>query len=444
MGKVYLVTRHEGASAFLQQRGYENAELVAHFSPSVVKSGDRVVGNLPLHLIAEVSRRGGRFFTLSLDLPEDLRGVANLSLEQMQRCNPRLEEYQVKAGAPRPDAQDLFNNFLTWFFTLTVYRPLGWLDKFFKRKTLSIILAVGVVFLLLFLQSVGMEALFLHWEDAANTALPSAGAMSLSWQDYKQTLITFFTTFHKPNFLFSMAFLALFFAISFWIYSKRNKLLSTYVTPFKTAPRKKVLIQGLSSLFGGTSNPNIEKLDPKNGHHSLQEIVMSEQQANETGMKSINLGSWQQNIRALYDQRNSFERIFIITSKSQIKDGQETGSFAQYETFKALIASVLKNECQAIKPEKLLSCIETVSEQGFDFEDYNDIVFAIKMAIKMANNLGYKQEDMIIDITTGTKPFSIAGAIMTLNQNVIFSYVNNSGKVLYGDASIAIGQSEIS
>ena len=65
-----------------------------HLDPEAIQSGDIVIGSLPVHLAARVCARGGRYFHLSLDLPEGWRG-SELSTEELRACNARLCEYHI-------------------------------------------------------------------------------------------------------------------------------------------------------------------------------------------------------------------------------------------------------------------------------------------------------------------------------------------------------------
>lgn len=90
-----LVSRHPGALEWLRARGIEAERTVDHLDPETPEPGDVVIGTLPLHIAARLSERGVRFQFLALDLPPELRG-RELSLEEMNTCNARLEEYRIQ------------------------------------------------------------------------------------------------------------------------------------------------------------------------------------------------------------------------------------------------------------------------------------------------------------------------------------------------------------
>ena len=93
--RTYFVSRHEGAQEWAQRNGFENAETVAHFDPSVVEPGDMVIGTLPVHLAGQVCERGGRCFHLSLQVPQEMRGQ-ELSADQMEEFGASVQEFTVQ------------------------------------------------------------------------------------------------------------------------------------------------------------------------------------------------------------------------------------------------------------------------------------------------------------------------------------------------------------
>lgn len=92
--KTYFVTRHPGALEWAQRNGFENAEIVAHFDPSVVHPGDQVIGTLPVHLAGQVCEKGGRYFHLSMAVPADRRGT-EISADDMEEFGAHVKEFKI-------------------------------------------------------------------------------------------------------------------------------------------------------------------------------------------------------------------------------------------------------------------------------------------------------------------------------------------------------------
>ena len=90
-----FVTRNPGAREWAKEEGIVVDLVVEHLDPAEVRSGDVIIGSIPVNLAAEVCVRGGRYLHLSLDLPVDLRG-RELTAEDMRRYGARVEEYRVE------------------------------------------------------------------------------------------------------------------------------------------------------------------------------------------------------------------------------------------------------------------------------------------------------------------------------------------------------------
>lgn len=94
---TWFVSRHSGAIAWARSAGVKvsSGGVVASLDVEQVKSGDLVIGTLPINLAAEVLRRGARYEHLAMELPSDARGQ-ELSEEDMCRYGARLERYHIE------------------------------------------------------------------------------------------------------------------------------------------------------------------------------------------------------------------------------------------------------------------------------------------------------------------------------------------------------------
>ncbi len=59
---------------------------------------------------------------------------------------------------------------------------------------------------------------------------------------------------------------------------------------------------------------------------------------------------------------------------------------------------------------------------------------------KCLERQGIDSRDIAIDITSATKPYSIAGVVATVNQDLTFTYVNNAGKVFAYTARVQLAE----
>ena len=97
---TYLVSRHPGTIDWIERQGISVDERVSHIDPRSLGEGDRVVGNLPVHLAAIVCSLGAEYYHLSMELPPRLRGV-ELDANTLEEVGARLERFQVERRQSR-------------------------------------------------------------------------------------------------------------------------------------------------------------------------------------------------------------------------------------------------------------------------------------------------------------------------------------------------------
>jgi CRISPR-associated protein Csx16 len=89
----YLITRHSGALEWMQQKIHCPYVHWPHLhSANLLKSGDTVVGTLPINIIADLNLRGVYYLHLQVELPEHLRGC-ELTVEELTALGAELVEY---------------------------------------------------------------------------------------------------------------------------------------------------------------------------------------------------------------------------------------------------------------------------------------------------------------------------------------------------------------
>ena len=96
---TWFVTRHPGARDWVEAQGIAVDSVVEHLDPACLDRGDRVLGTLPVHLAAEVCRKGAEYHHLILDLPPALRG-RELDAATMEAAGARLERFEVYPVPP--------------------------------------------------------------------------------------------------------------------------------------------------------------------------------------------------------------------------------------------------------------------------------------------------------------------------------------------------------
>ena len=91
---TYFISRHPGAVEWAARRNMHVDQLIAHLDAAIVRSGDMVIGSLPVNLAAQVCAKGAAYWHLSLALPAELRGQ-ELSADDLDRLGAHLQRFSV-------------------------------------------------------------------------------------------------------------------------------------------------------------------------------------------------------------------------------------------------------------------------------------------------------------------------------------------------------------
>lgn len=70
----WFISRHEGAIEWIKSQAIVIDHFAAHLSLDQIKPGDNVIGNLPIHLAADIINVGAHYVHLTLVLPANHRG----------------------------------------------------------------------------------------------------------------------------------------------------------------------------------------------------------------------------------------------------------------------------------------------------------------------------------------------------------------------------------
>lgn len=89
-----LVTRHAGTLDWFERQGFRVDRIFQHLDIESVRAGDKVVGNLPIQLAAQVCEKGARYFHLAVTVPFEYRGK-ELSAELLDQFGATLNEFQI-------------------------------------------------------------------------------------------------------------------------------------------------------------------------------------------------------------------------------------------------------------------------------------------------------------------------------------------------------------
>lgn len=90
----HFVSRHPGAIEWLKRQHILIDCYHPHLDIEKVVAGDRVIGTLPIQLVAEVCDRHAEYWHLSVEMPPALRGH-ELSADQLEQLGAKLYPFVV-------------------------------------------------------------------------------------------------------------------------------------------------------------------------------------------------------------------------------------------------------------------------------------------------------------------------------------------------------------
>lgn len=117
--------------------------------------------------------------------------------------------------------------------------------------------------------------------------------------------------------------------------------------------------------------------------------------------------TWEMPLKALEFHKSRIETLYLFTSSGG------KGTTADSDLFVRLVKVLYPN----------ISVSELVSG-GLDFENIKEIFNAVEDLYTHAITSGYKEKDVLVDITGGKKPNSIAASIATLAAGRKFQYIS--------------------
>jgi CRISPR-associated protein Csx16 len=74
------------------EEGLQVDRVVEHLDVQLVKPGDRVIGSLPVDMVATLNAKGVRYFHLVLPMPHNMRGQ-HMSSDLMRSLGAKIQEY---------------------------------------------------------------------------------------------------------------------------------------------------------------------------------------------------------------------------------------------------------------------------------------------------------------------------------------------------------------
>lgn len=122
--------------------------------------------------------------------------------------------------------------------------------------------------------------------------------------------------------------------------------------------------------------------------------------------------NWTQILTSIRPHLGTLKQIHLITSIPTARNKEASSEFV--DIFQEFV------HCYDDK-------IEVLKTDGIDFEDFGAVYWNADRCINDAKRARYREQDIIIDVTGGTKVTSIASSVVTLHNDIKFQYSSNGG-----------------
>jgi hypothetical protein len=211
-----------------------------------------------------------------------------------------------------------------------------------------------------------------------------------------------------------------------------------------TQYRRRVLIMGLSKANAarGEGPDGIESFDilcrePRIRLHASEEEFGKLCKSVYPNSKTAPSTNSQQNVRAIHNLLPDLTHVYILPSRESLKQLPEflAGAKLLFPEIRFVPVFCYPEDSGSDDPDR-----------NMDYEKSEYVHDGLKTAIAMASEdhrVAALPSDICIDATAGQKTFSIASAIVTMNNEILLSYVTNEGKPKYYDMSASFGGTSV-
>ncbi len=124
--------------------------------------------------------------------------------------------------------------------------------------------------------------------------------------------------------------------------------------------------------------------------------------------------NWEMPLKAIEYHQGQLEALYVFTSKGN------PGSSETMALFEKIVNAFYPN----LK-------IREVEADGIEFEDVEEVFNQVESFYDLAKNDGFPEQEIIVDVTGGQKPNSIAASIATLITGRKFQYISTVTKEVH-------------
>jgi len=411
---TYYITRHKGAVDWLKaHEDVPDADIVlAHLDDKgmeAIRANDRVYGILPIPLAMEITRRGAFYFHVDVRLEKGER-ASELTKEQLDARGARIVDVMVGVRPKRKINKEKIHR---------VQKHSGFMHGF--NHTM-----MPFMHLLLFGLLAALAVKFAHSGEAI---------LSETWRFLRQTVVSIFPILQpdlnpmkagnthavslNPLWL-ALQYLGLGFFVFLagrFIRSMKDHYFSyrTYWDKLQAGEGREALIINLSFL-GAYANDPVTAADNK--ILDFKNAITAYETLEQVCAKNTRL-PWQQNLRCLQAHLSPEHtlRVMVLTTDE---------SAGEYDKFIKFLTDVFKQTGMQYSYS-----VERI-EKNIQASNQHSAEDVLKDALKyLRKKYKLTAKDISIDITSGTVPQSVAGALMSVNSNTNNVYVDTNTQEIH-------------
>lgn len=142
----------------------------------------------------------------------------------------------------------------------------------------------------------------------------------------------------------------------------------------------------------------------------LQPTTFENTTGNKTFSELDEFHSWIMPFKAIEHHKSKLRHLYIIPSFE---------SDTQYDLFERLVQTTYNDSIQIYKTDPI------------DFENIDQVYETVDRTFQVIKSNGWKERDIVLDITGGQKVTSIVGAAFALGYDRRFQYVSTKDKKIY-------------
>jgi hypothetical protein len=142
--------------------------------------------------------------------------------------------------------------------------------------------------------------------------------------------------------------------------------------------------------------------------------------------------SWEQTLRGLHYQaagNRKFCRLVVVASDRSLPQLPEfVAHVTRYFPDWSIVLQTLvrRNDTYDLVDVRTVGNSDSLAGAGVPFEDFDEQATALRQALAQLRREGYRDRDVMIDITGGQKPTSAVAAAVTFNTDIRIQYVQTN------------------